>query len=128
MQTFIKKLSRDSEFIFSIPDKIKSEYGLEVGQIISFEVSDFVSGNVVLSKETEISSSEDETKIIFSASELEEASSSSFIDDEVYEYRIVAYSDSFSSGDVSTRFFNSIQSVMENVFCFSESSSSSGVN
>lgn len=118
MTTFIKKLNRNSEFVIVIPEDVKTQYGLVVDQIVSFEVSRRDTGAVVLHKEVAVSDVEGDTEIVFSSEDLE---TSDFVNDTVYDYKIVAYlSDDNVENNLDTQYFDTIQMITQNVFGMGE--------
>lgn len=118
MQTFIKKLSRGSEFAVVIPADVKRKYELEVNQIVSFEVYRRDNGVVVLYSKAVISDLDADTEIVFSVLDLDPRTNDGiFTDETVYGYRIVVYSAiDHSELNIITDFFDKVQMLTENIF------------
>ncbi len=117
MKTFIKKLSRGSDFAVVIPEEVKRQYGLAVDQVVSFEVVRRDNGIVVLHKDATIESVEGDTEIVFSARDLSTRENDAFLDYEIYEYRIVSYSSIDDSEiNIVTNYFDKMQMVTDSVF------------
>ena len=71
-------------------------------------------GVVVLHKDATVSSVDGDTEIVFSTEDLENGS---FSDDEVYEYKIVAYSSSDGSEiNLATQYFDRLQMTTREIF------------
>lgn len=118
MMTFLKKISRYSEFSILVPASLKSQYGCEFGDFISFDICRRDNGYIALHRDVPIGALDEDTVVTFTIPDLDIRQNNGALNDyTVYDYKILIYGESAQEEiNIITRYFQKMELVSQIVF------------